>query len=64
MTIKDVKPAIERRAEVVYNGKAYTLQAYTLRNAGGRIFHQFELLDKNQNSLVIADMGKVEIASE
>lgn len=57
MTPAEVKTALGH--EVTYRGTVYTMTAYILRALGGKMLYQAELMDKCNNSVVIAPLDKV-----
>jgi len=59
MIPQDVKTALNH--DVMYNGSAYKMTAYTLRSNDGKLFQQAELQDKCGNSVTIVPLDKVEV---
>lgn len=65
MTNQDLKDALLSKNPVRYNGIEYTaVSAIIYRSSGKNIVVTAELLDKNENCVVIAPAGKVELVEE
>lgn len=66
MELQEAKDAIKKRKVVTYDGINYTINAISLRYivVPGRWEYCLELKDLKANSVVIANMGKVEVKLE
>lgn len=62
MSPKDVLQALGQ--PVKYEGGNYTMTAYILRQSGGRVIHQAELLDPCGHSVTIAQLEKCERSAD
>lgn len=60
MTTEEVKKAIINKEQVRYTDITYTVQALIYRYRGNKWRVTAELLDKNNNSISIADIKKIE----
>lgn len=61
MEIKDIKRAVLYRMQACYKGCAYTVKACRLYKNGNNLDYAIELLDKNKNSVIYADLKDVEL---
>ena len=60
MTTEEVKKAIINKEQVRYTDITYTVQALIYRYRGNKWRVTAELIDKNNNSISIADIKKIE----
>lgn len=63
MELSEVKRAVKKQSRVMYNGHEYIFHASRIfkRLHEGRVDYSAELLDKNKNSVIYADLEKVEL---
>lgn len=61
MEVKDIKRAVLYRLPVKYKGCAYTFNACRLYKNNNELDYAAELLDKNKNSIIYADLKDVEL---
>ncbi len=61
MEVKDIKRAVLYRLPVKYKGRAYTFNACRLYKNNNELDYAAELLDKNKNSIIYADLKDVEL---
>ena len=65
MDIKQAKPVMARKTKVTFDGTDYIVTACILRLKGKEWYYQLELKElKAKNSVIIADMERVEVEDE